>query len=223
MVFLFVFIVGGLILLVFFLDSNRSHEDVQKEIAVNMYGGMPAVTSGLNDKPVIDVEKECARIEALIQAREAGHDDVHQQIEDETYTGPWPERRSDGAWTSIFDDMRILSIAGINHRQGIVRYKGRNMAALVPEPSNEFDPNAIKVVAEDGHHLGYIHRDQTEMVRSWAHDHFPHYCVAMVLEHDDEDDGHRFYTGYIYFIKTKLQNEKVSNVGDGGGLDTHRL
>ena len=223
MVFWFVIIVGGLILLVFMVDSNRSYEDVQKEIAVNMYGGMPAVTSGLNDKPVIDVEKECARIEALIQTSESGHDDVHQQIEDGTYTGPWPERRSDGAWTSIFDDLRILSIAGINHRQGIVRYKGRNMAALVPEPSNEFDPNAIKVVAEDGHHLGYIHRDQTDMVRSWAHDHFPHYCVAMVLEHDDEDDGHRFYTGYIYFIKTKLQNEKLSNVGDGGGLDTHRL
>ena len=202
MVFWFVIIVGGLILLVFMVDSNRSHEDVQKEIAVNMYGGMPAVTSGLNDKPVIDVEKECARIEALIQAREAGHDDVHQQIEDGTYTGPWPERRSDGAWTSIFDDMRILSIAGINHRQGIVRYKGRNMAALVPEPSNEFDPNAIKVVAEDGHHLGYIHRDQTDMVRSWAHNHFPHYCVAMVLEHDDEDDGHRFFTGSLYIKKT---------------------
>ena len=223
MVFWLVIIVGGLILLVFMVDSNRSHEDVQKEIAVNMYGGMPAVTSGLNDEPVIDVEKECARIEALIQASESGHDDVHQQIEEGTYTGPWPERRSDGAWTSIFDDLRILSIAGINHRQGIVRYKGRNMVALVPEPSNDFDPNAIKVVAEDGHHLGYIHRDQTDMVRSWAHNHFPHYCVAMVLEHDDEDDGHRFYTGYIYFIKTKLQNEKVSNVGDGGGLDTHRL
>ena len=223
MVFWFVIIVGGLILLVFMVDSNRSHEDIQKEIAVNMYGGMPAVTSGLNDKPVIDVEKECARIEALIQASESGHDDVHQQIEDGTYTGPWPERRSDGAWTSIFDDMRILSIAGINHRQGIVRYRGRNMVALVPEPSNEFDPNAIKVVAEDGHHLGYIHRDQTDMVRSWVHNHFPHYSVAMVLEHDDEDDGHRFYTGYLYLIKTKLQNEKVSNVGDGGGLDTHRL
>lgn len=217
MVFLFVFIVGGLILLVFMVDSNRSHEDVQKEIANSMCGEPE------QDVPVLDVEKECARIEALIQASESGHDDVHQQIEDGTYTGPWPERRSDGAWTSIFDDMRILSIAGINHRQGIVRYKGRNMVALVPEQSNEFDPNAIKVVAEDGHHLGYIHRDQTDMVRSWAHNHFPHYCVAMVLEHDDEEDGHRFYTGYIYFNKNKFQNEKVSNVGDGGGLDTHRL
>ena len=202
MVFWLVIIVGGLILLVFMVDSNRSHEDVQKEIAVNMYGGMPAVTSGLDDKPVIDVENECARIEALIQAREAGHDDVHQQIEDGTYTGPLPERRSDGAWTSIFDDLRILSIAGINHRSNIVRYKGRNMIALVPEPTNEFDPDAIKVVAEDGHHLGYIRRDQTQMVRSWARDKFPFYCVGMILEHDDEEDGHRFFTGYLYIKKT---------------------
>jgi hypothetical protein len=216
MVFWFVFIVGGLILLVFMVDSNRSHKDVQRELAESMYGEQE------QDEPVIDVEKECARIEALIQASESGHDDVHHQIEDGTYMGPWPERRSDGAWTSIFDDMRILSIAGINHRQGIVRYKGRNMAALVPEPGNEFDPNAIKVVAEDGHHLGYIHRDQTDMVRSWACNKFPHYCVAMVLEHDDEMDGHRFYTGYIYFLKTKLKNEKT-NLGDGQCLNSDQL
>ena len=215
--FVFVFIVCVIIFMVFIFMGNADHERVQKELANSMYGEPE------QDEPVIDVEKECARIEALIQASESGRDDVHQQIEDGTYTGPWPERRNDGAWTSIFDDMRILSIAGINHRQGIVRYKGRNMAALVPEPSNEFDPNAIKVVAEDGHHLGYIHRDQTDMVRSWAYNHFPHYCVAMVLEHDDEDDGHRFYTGYIYFIKTKLKDEKVSNVGGGQCLDSDQL
>ena len=139
--FVFVFVVCVIIFMVFIFMGNADHEDVQKELANSMYGEPE------QDVPVIDVEKECARIEALIQAREAGHDDVHKQIEDGTYTGPWPERRSDGAWTSIFDDMRILSIAGINHRQGIVRYKGRNMAALVPEPTNEFDPDAIKVVA----------------------------------------------------------------------------
>ena len=108
MIFWLVIIVGGLILVVFMVDANRSHEDVQKELANSMYGEPE------QDVPVLDVEKECARIEALIQASESGHDDVHQQIEDGTYTGPWPERRSDGAWTSIFDDLRILSIAGIN-------------------------------------------------------------------------------------------------------------
>ncbi len=163
-------------------------------------------TGHVQTEPEVDIvaelENECARIEALIQAAETGHDDVHQQIEDGTYTGPWPERRNDGAWTSIFDDLRILSIAGINHRQAISHYKGRNTVALVPEPKNEFDPNAIKVIAEDGHHLGYIQRHQTEMVRSWAHDKFPKYCIARIEEHDDEDDGHRFFTGYLYFVRT---------------------
>jgi hypothetical protein len=198
---IFVLIVGMVVFLVSLFRKDSTYEETQRNVAVSMYGGAPVVE---HDEPDISaqLEKECARIEALIQAAEAGHDDVHQQIEDGTYKGPWPERRSDGAWTSIFDDLRILSIAGINHRQAISHYKGRNTVALVPEPKNEFDPNAIKVIAEDGHHLGYIHRDQTDMVRSWAHDKFPHYCICMIQEHDDEDDGHRSYTGYLYFVRT---------------------
>jgi hypothetical protein len=198
---IFVLIVGMVVFLVSLFRKDSTYEETQRNVAVSMYGGAPVVE---HDEPDISaqLEKECARIEALIQAAEAGHDDVHQQIEDGTYKGPWPERRSDGAWTSIFDDLRILSIAGINHRQAISHYKGRNTVALVPEPKNEFDPNAIKVIAEDGHYLGYIHRDQTDMVRSWAHDKFPHYCIARIEEHDDEDDGHRFFTGYLYFVRT---------------------
>lgn len=199
--FVFLFIVCLIVFIVFIFKANVDHKEVQNEVAISMYGGVPVINKPEPDI-VGDLEKECARIEALIQAAEAGHDDVHQQIEDGTYKGPWPERRNDGAWTSIFDDLRILSIAGINHRQNISHYKGRNTVALVPEPKNEFDPNAIKVIAEDGHHLGYIQRHQTEMIRSWAHDKFPHYCICMIQEHDDEDDGHRFYTGYLYFVRT---------------------
>ena len=146
------------------------------------------------------LEEECARIEAMIQADETGRAEIKQQILDNDYDGPLPERRNDGGWTSIFDDLRILSVAGINHRTGINRYTGRNTVALVPEPQNEFDANAIKVVAEDGHHLGYVRRDQTEMVRSWTHDKFPFYCVCRVEEKEDEDDGHRFYTAYLYIL-----------------------
>ena len=158
-----------------------------------------------SDEDVLaNAQRLLALTEAATQAKESGHDDVYQAIMDNIYGGPMPERRSDGGWTSIFDDLRILSIAGINHRQNIVRYKGRNTVALVPEPSNEFDPDAIKVIAEDGHHLGYIHRDQTDMVRSWAHNTFPFYCVAMIQEHEDETDEHHFYTGYLY-IKKKAE------------------
>ena len=184
-------VVAVIIVVKLIMSQKEPPTATQMELAAKMYGQKP-----------IDFEMESAKIEAMIQAAEAGHDDVHQQIENGIYKGPWPERRSDGAWTSIFDDLRILTIAGINHRQNISHYKGRNTVALVPEPKNEFDPNAIKVIAEDGHHLGYIHRDQTDMVRSWAHDKFPHYCVCMIQEHDDEDDGHRFYTGYLYILLT---------------------
>lgn len=155
----------------------------------------------IKEDPLVVAQRLLALTEAATQAKESGHEDVYQAIMANTYDGPLPERRTDGGWTSIFDDMRILSIAGINHRKSINLYKGRNMVALVPEPSNEFDPNAIKVIAEDGHHLGYIHQHQTDMVRVWAHDKFPFYCVAMIKEHDDEEDGHRFYTGYVYIIK----------------------
>lgn len=142
-----------------------------------------------------------AKIEAAVQAQEMGREDIYQSIMANTYDGILPERRSDGAWTSIFDELRILSIAGINHRQGINRYKGRNTVALVPDPTNEFDHDAIKIVAEDGHHLGYIHQHQTEMVRAWAHDKFPLYCIAMIKEETDEEDGHPFFFGYLYIIK----------------------
>ena len=219
MVFLFVIIVGGLILLVFFFDSNRSHEDVQEVIAVNMYGGMPAVTSGLNDKPKPELS---ATLEMLRQATLMEDAETIKAINDGTYDGKLPERRSDGGWLSVYDDLRILGIAGINHRQRIGSYMGRVDVALVPEPGNEFDPCAIKVVAEDGHHLGYVHYDQTPMVRAWAKDHFPKLAVAFIEQKTDEVDGHSFYVGYFYLIKTNLKDEKTY-VGDGGGLDTHRL
>ena len=198
MVFLFfVFIVAVVSLVVWVIMSqNQPPTALQAELAERMYG---------SKEPEPDygklLEEECAKIEAMIQADEMNRPEVHQQILEGTYTGPLPERRNDGGWTSIFDDLRILSIAGINHRQGINRYTGRNTIALVPEPTNEFDANAIKVVAEDGHHLGYVRRDQTEMVRSWAHDSFPMYCVCRIEEKEDEDDGHRFFVGYLYIKK----------------------
>ena len=196
----FCVIVTAAVLIWYIWRDGDEATDNQRELAAKMFGSQQA------DEPAHDygrmLEDECASIEAMIQADETGRPEVHQQILDGEYTGPLPERRNDGGWTSIFDDLRILSIAGINHRQGIIRYTGRNTVALVPEPTNEFDPQAIKVLAEDGHHLGYIRRDQTEMVRAWARDEFPMYCTCRIEEREDDDDGHRFYVGFLY-IKLK--------------------
>ena len=198
MIYFFVIVAAAVLIWYIWRDGDEA-TDTQRELAAKMFGSQQA------DEPAPDygrmLEDECARIEAMIQADETGRHEVHQQILDGEYTGPLPERRGDGGWTSIFDDLRILSIAGINHRQGIVRYTGRNTVALVPEPKNEFDANAIKVLAEDGHHLGYVRRDQTEMVRAWARDEFPMYCTCRIEEREDDDDGHRFYVGFLYIKK----------------------
>ena len=200
--FYFIFAVAVVSFVVIIIMSrNDQPTALQQELAERMYGSTQPEKS--DDDLLKDAELMRQQIEAMIQADETNRHEVHQQILDGEYTGPLPERRGDGGWTSIFDDLRILSIAGINHRQGIVRYTGRNTVALVPEPQNEFDANAIKVLAEDGHHLGYIRRDQTEMVRAWARDEFPMYCTCRIEEREDNDDGHRFYVGFLYVLLIK--------------------
>ena len=150
------------------------------------------------DELIADLQTETRRIQAFIQAGIVGDTLTVSAIESGTYTGPLPERRADGGWLSIYDNLRILKIAGINHRQGISRYVGRVECALVPEPDNEYDPDAIKIVAEDRHHLGYIPGGQTDLVCSLTANEFPYRCTAFIEECDDEDDGHKFFVGFVY-------------------------
>ena len=150
------------------------------------------------DDLIADLENETRRIQAVIQAGIVGDKFVPGAIESGSYTGPLPERRADGGWLSIYDNLRILKIAGINHRHGISRYVGRVECALVPEPDNEYDPDAIKIVAEDRHHLGYIPSGQTNLVCSLTANEFPYRCTAFIEQCEDEDDGHKFFTGFVY-------------------------
>lgn len=154
----------------------------------------------IKEDPLVVAQRLMQRTEAYIQASIVHDDATKAALDAGTYEGPLPERRGDGGWLSIYDGLRILSIAGINHRQNIGRYTGRNTVAIVPEPKNEFDPNALKVIAEDGHHLGYVSRNHQDMVRSWSHERWPYYCEAIIRD-AHEDDGTTFYVGYLYIIK----------------------
>lgn len=147
---------------------------------------------------VKDVQVMSQKTEALIQANIVGDRFVADAINGGTYTGVLPERRSDGCWLSIYKNLRILKIAGINHRIDIERYVGRVECALVPEPENEYDPYAIKIVAEDSHHIGYIPSSQTDFVRSLTADEFPYHCIAFIRECQDDVDGHNFFVGSVY-------------------------
>ena len=158
--------------------------------------------AGLNgnnvDAMLFNLQNDTRLIQAVIQAEIVGDMLTMDSINRNDYHGPLPERRDDGGWLSIYDNLRILKIAGINHRQGISRYVGRVECALVPEPDNEYDPDAIKVVAEDRHHLGYIPSGQTEMVCWLTANEFPYRCTAFIEACEDETDGHKFFTGYVY-------------------------
>lgn len=158
--------------------------------------------AGLNgnnvDAMLFNLQNDTRLIQAVIQAEIVGDMLTMDSINRNDYHGPLPERRDDGGWLSIYDNLRILKIAGINHRQGISRYVGRVECALVPEPDNEYDPDAIKIVAEDRHHLGYIPSGQTEMVCWLTANEFPYRCTAFIEACEDETDGHKFFVGYVY-------------------------
>lgn len=175
--------------------QHNSHEDVQRELAAK-YANREQEKS--DDDLLANARLLMRKTEAMIQADLAGNQTVYDAIMSNNYSGPLPERRDDGGWLSVFENLRILKIAGINRREGIDRYVGRVDCALVPEPDNEFDPEAIKIVADDRHHLGYIPADQTAFVRSLTAEEFPYKATAFIEEKEDEVDRHRFFVGYVY-------------------------
>lgn len=185
------FIIVILFFIVYFViikNKFKSYEATQAEISTN---------------DLIDsLKMETACIEAYIQADMVGDKETVNALNSDSYDGPLPEKRSDGGWLSIYNNLRILKIAGINHRPGIIRYRGRVMSTLVPEPTNKYDPDAIMVLSKDyHHHLGYIPSDMTDFVRSMAAYQFPYDCISMINEEEDETDGHRFFLGFVYIIK----------------------
>ena len=194
MMVLFLGIVGIVVFLIVFMMMNektKTYEETQREIAAKLTGEtIPDL--------IEETELMTRKCQAFIQADIVGDIETINAINDNSYNGPLPEKRSDGGFLSIYDNLRILKIAGINHRQGIGRYIGRVECALVPEPQNEYDRNAIKVVASDRHHLGYIPTDMTDFVRSMAREEFPMRCTCFIDEIDDEFDGHKYFVGYVY-------------------------
>ena len=82
-------------------------------------------------------------------------------------------------------------IAGITHRERICDYLGERAGTLEEEPDNPHDANAIKVLATDGHHLGYVPRDYIFDVRKFTS--LPCKCYVYI----GENDGIYFSDCYI--------------------------
>ena len=70
-------------------------------------------------------------------------------------------------WPKNHDQFDIVefNIAGMSHRDNIDDYIGEFVGTLEAEPTNNYDPNAIKVLAPDGHHVGYVPACMTAEIR----------------------------------------------------------
>jgi hypothetical protein len=106
-------------------------------------------------------------------------------IKDKDYhVSVWPKDHSQ------FDIVEF-NIAGMSHRDNIDDYLGECVGTLEPEPTNEYDPNAIKVLAPDGHHVGYVPSDMTSEIRDNVTLPCPCFCYI------GENDGVYFSDCYI--------------------------
>ena len=148
------------------------------------------------------------------QAELAGDTATLEAIRTKTYDGPLPELECEkpepviqelqyfcikdkGYHVSVWPkDNRIgevleFTIAGMSYRDDIDDYLGEHVGTLEAEPTNPYDANAIKILAKDGHHVGYVPKDMTAEVRKSAT--LPSTCYFYI----GENDGTYFSDCYI--------------------------
>lgn len=160
--------------------------------------------------PLTDAEREAIR-----QAEEVWDWDTRRAIIDGNYSGTLPEHIVANHWTDLYPDIYRTSVAGINFRRGIKDLAGTTFdATLVAEPTNKHDPNAIKIIAFDGRHLGYISADETDAVRQFLSGTLPHPCRVHVDEGEEEvynEDTDRWRTKTYLIGRVNITRKAPNN------------
>ena len=87
----------------------------------------------------------------------------------------WPKEQYIGDYVEF-------NIAGITHGERVSEHLGEFIASLVPEPTNPYDPDAIKIVTANGHRIGYVPRDTTSVIRDFTS--LPCTCYCYIGQHD---------------------------------------
>lgn len=134
------------------------------------------------------------------QAEAIGDTATLEAIRTNTYKGIFPMLLPDGKYTHYTNKIYEFSIAGMMYRdmKKIAKCEGLSYARLVAEPTNEYDPNAIKVIHESNVHVGYIPREDTAIVRDIVT--LPYDCVVSI-QYDAEEE---YATGTVYIIDDKI-------------------
>lgn len=147
------------------------------------------------DQKIIDnIRRSTAGVVLLRQSKFIGDKKTYDELINNAYNGQLPEKQENGSWTSPYPQLLALPIAGINYRSGIKNVVGPAKARLVPDPKNEFDPDAIKVIHESGTHVGFIPADHTDDIR----DLIPCYAMCDIEEATDKIDDRTYFRGWLY-------------------------
>ena len=89
-----------------------------------------------------------------------------------------------------------FTIAGTNYNDHIADYLGEFRGRLVPDPTNEHDPNAIRVEHEDGGFVGYVPRKEQQELREFKGElPCPCYCFVEFKAGDDF-----YFLGHCYVV-----------------------
>lgn len=142
----FLIIAVGLILFAFTSKSTKaddkrpSQQTVQKQS--QSLRPKIIIESGTSNAPVQELKYFC--------------------IKDKGYhISVWPKDQCIG-------DCLQFPIAGLTYVEDIDDYLGELVATLEADPTNPYDANAIKIVAHDGHRIGFVPKDQTKFVRDFT-------------------------------------------------------
>lgn len=110
------------------------------------------------------------------------------------YITVWPKDQ-------MIPDYLEFSIAGTNYRKNLMKYTGEFKGRLEEEPTNAYDPHAIKVLAEDGHHVGYVPKDMTDRIREFM----PLPCTCYCYLHRRRENGKYIFWGSAYITTTPTE------------------
>ena len=157
-------------------------------------------------------------LEAMRQALKAWDYRTYRAIANGSYTGPLPQQTADNQYTRMYPDIYRTKIAGINYRRGIRNLAGMYFACrLEAEPRNKYDKNAIRILHDDGRHLGYIPAAETAFVRKFLNNQLPYdRCKCHIDEGEDSyydddldiDRTRHFLIGEIIIYKPQTKMYK---------------
>lgn len=191
----------GIIILLFKAASN---EELTKSTDFTPRSSIPDKLLNLRTTSVADRQRAYHRSfhkqlqydELQRQAEALGDTRTLEAIRTNSYEGNLPIMRPDG-YTHYTSDVYEFDIAGMMYRdlKKVKKCDGLSDARLVAEPSNEFDPNAIKIIHESNTHVGYIPKDQTATVRNLVE--LPADCFITIMI-DDNDEGDIYCSGTVY-------------------------